>query len=251
MKSIPVAIGIALLLCLPAFSMGASPMVERHIFMPEGEEQKSPEAVKEKSPEVERLEKELLFTGVIIGPTEKRAMVTEKAGRKGKDAKPEKSPLLREGDEIGGMTVKEIGRNYLVLTGQGKDVRLNLYQQNKERPAPPPEPKTAEAQPAPPQPGEAAPTQPETAEQQGAQPSAEPAKPAATAPGQAKRPSPETAPAQGGTNQGGPSEVSQAPTNPFAEALKRAGQSRQENRKSTTVNPFLDAIRRSQGDQAR
>jgi hypothetical protein len=246
MNRIIIAIGIALVLCLPGFSMGASPMVERHIFMPDGEEEKSAETVKEKSPEVERLERELLFTGVIIGPDEKRAMITEKASRRGKSAEPEKkTPPLREGDEIGGMTIKEIGKNYLVLTGQGKDVRLNLYQQNKERPAPPPEPKTAEAQPVPPQPAGAEPAQPGT-EQQGE--GAEQTKPGA--PGQAAPQAPATTPSQVAPGQSSPADAGQASSNPFAEALKRAAQSRSENRK-TAVNPFLDAIRRSQGDQAR
>jgi hypothetical protein len=239
MNKIAVLIGITLMLCLPGFSLGASPMVEHHIFAPEEQEDVTAEAVKEKSPEVEKLEREVLFTGIIIGPDGKRAMIREKAHSRGKEA--EKASLLREGDEIRGMTVKEIGSNYLVLAGQGGDVRLNLFQEGKERPAPPPEPKTAETPMLPPGTTPGA-QQVGASEKQPAQ-AGEAAKPQASpkpgTPGQ----TPRTVPPAQATTPG------QQGDNPFANALKRAQQQNIMEGRRNVVNPFLDALRRSQSNK--
>jgi hypothetical protein len=241
MKWNQVMVSLAFVLCMtgPAFG-DASPMVERHIFMPEEQEGANPESVKEKSPEVEKLERELLFTGIIIGPDGKRAMIREKTHPRGKEA--EKASLVREGDEIRGMTVKEIGSNYLVLAGQGGDVRLNLFQEGKERPAPPPEPKAAEVPAVPP-------TTAPGAQQEGAgdkQPvqAGQPVQPKASTkagtPGQATRTVPPAQTAIPG----------QQAENPFANALKKAQQQNVMEGRRNMVNPFLDAIRRSQANKA-
>jgi hypothetical protein len=248
---IAVAIGITLLLCLPGFSMGASPMVERHIFAPEEQETAAAEAAKEKSPEVERLEREILFTGIINGPDGKKAMIREKVSARNKEA--EKGSLLKEGDEIRGMTLKEIGRNYLVLAGPGGDVRLNLFQEGKERPAPPPEPKAAETQPIPPPPAvgaqqEGASEKPPIQAVQPGQPQAVP-RPGIQGQQASQRVPPTQAmtPGQEGQTPSSPGDTTSQP-NPFADALKRAQQQNATQGRRNLVNPFLDAIRRSQGN---
>lgn len=240
-------------LCGPAFG-DPSPMVERRIFVPEAQEEVGSEAIRSKSPEAEKLERELVFTGVIIAPDGKRAMVKEKAGARGKES--EKAAPLKEGDEIHGMTVKEIGRNYLILAGQSGDVKLNLFQQGKDRPAPPPEPKTVETP--------AATFAPVTGAQQGeasdqpqdqaGQPGQPPPTPKPGIPGQA----PQTvAPTQAqSVTTGQETESPSSPTetapqsNPFADALKKSQQQNVKEGRRNVVNPFLDAIRRSQGSSS-
>jgi len=251
MKRITFVIGVTFLLCLPGFSMGASPMVERHIFTPEEQETATAESMKEKSPEVEKLEREILFTGIIIGPDGKRAMIREKVSARNKEA--EKGSLLKEGDEIRGMTLKEIGRNYLVLAGQGGDVRLNLFQEGKDRPAPPPEPKAAETQAVPPIPGSGA-QQEEAGEKpsgvQPAKPGQQPVAPRPGIPGQASQTVPPTqamVPGQEGQTASSPGETTPQ-SNPFADALKRAQQQNITQGRRNVLNPFLDAIRRGQGN---
>jgi hypothetical protein len=225
----------------------SSPMVERHIFGQDDSEGKGPDAVIEKSPEAERLEKQVLFTGVIIAPDGKRAMVREKA-KTTKDTGA--ATPLKEGDEISGMTIKEIGSNYLVLTGTSGDVRLGLFRTEKERPAPPPEPKMAEAASAP----AGTPGQQQPPAETPGQPSAPPAKgsapPAVFGPGGTMKPG-ET-PAQPKE----PSDTVQGETtppgpNPFGDALKKAQErsSLGTQGRRNQVNPFLDAIRRAQKPQ--
>ncbi len=122
---------LSLILCLscPFWALGASsPMVERHIFSPEPDGKGS-----HKSPMALKLEKELIFTGVIISSQGKWAIIREKGKRKDEDV----SGLRKEGDEIKGMVIKKIAGNFLILTGEGKDVRLNLYHEGKPRPAMP------------------------------------------------------------------------------------------------------------------
>lgn len=107
------------------------PMVEKHMFSPA---LGTPGAMKKKkSPMTGKLEREILFTGVIISPQGRRAMMRERMTPKGE----RQSILLKEGDEIRGMTIKKIGINFVVLAGEGEEVRLNLYQGEKKRPAPP------------------------------------------------------------------------------------------------------------------
>jgi len=108
-------------------------MVEQHIFSPEPDFKGS-----YKSPMSLKLEKELVFTGVIISPQGKWAMIREK----GKKRSPEESGLHKEGDEIKGMVIKEISSNFLILSGKDKEVRLYLYHEGKQRPSAPPESET-------------------------------------------------------------------------------------------------------------
>jgi hypothetical protein len=105
-------------------------MVERHIFSPEPDFKGS-----YKSPLSLKLEKDLIFSGVIISSQGKWAMIRET----GKGRGPEKSGLHKEGDEIKGMVIKEINSNFLILEGQDKEVRLYLYHEGKQRPSAPSE----------------------------------------------------------------------------------------------------------------
>ena len=117
---------ITLCIFFPLSIAGASsPMVEKHIFLPEPNTKES-----HKSPMALKLEKELMFTGVIISPQGKWAMIREK-GRKTDIAV---SGFHKEGDEIKGMSIRQIGNNFLILAGDGKEVRLNLYHEGKPRP---------------------------------------------------------------------------------------------------------------------
>ena len=135
-----------LLLSLPSSIMAAPEkevkndetpaMVQRHLFSPE-EEKPVDKAQGPRSEAATKLEKELLFTGVIHSPQGKWAIIRPRNKSKREDA----PWRLSEGDEIKGYHVKEIGPNYIVLTRNDKPVRLDLYRGTKQRPAPPPEPK--------------------------------------------------------------------------------------------------------------
>lgn len=110
-------------------------MVKRHIFSPEDEEPAT-KALGPRSEAASKLEKELLFTGVIHSPQGKWAIIRPKNKTKREDS----NWRLSEGDEIKGYHVKEIGPNYIILVSKDKPVRLDLYRGSKKRPAPPVEP---------------------------------------------------------------------------------------------------------------
>ncbi|MCD6223929.1 MAG: hypothetical protein J7K32_00135 [Deltaproteobacteria bacterium] len=110
-------------------------MVQRHIFSPE-DEKPADKAHGPRSEAAAKLEKELLFTGVIHSPQGKWAIIRPKNKTKREDS----SWRLSEGDEIKGYHVKEIGPNYIILVSKDKPVRLDLYRGSKKRPAPPAEP---------------------------------------------------------------------------------------------------------------
>lgn len=118
---------LTLCLFLPLSAMGgSSPMVERHIFLPEPDTTGS-----YKSPLTLKLEKELMFTGVIISSHGKWAMIREKGKKTDRDV----SGRHKEGDEVKGMVIRKIGNNFLILAGEGTQVRLSLYHEGKQRPA--------------------------------------------------------------------------------------------------------------------
>ncbi len=127
----------ALDLVYPAYGQ-QPPMIEKHIFSPDTEIPESPK--KGESRKEMALEREISFTGIIISPQGKRAMIKERARVRLKGTEKQKSLLYKEGDEINGMTLKEIGTNYIVLLKDGKEVRLRLYRGDKKRPSPPREP---------------------------------------------------------------------------------------------------------------
>jgi len=109
------------------------PMVEKHIFSPDSESS----AVKSLGPRSEaasKLEKELIFTGIISTPNGKWAII-----RPAKQRKREDGPWrFKVGEEVNGHRIKEIGPNYVVLMKNDKPIRLALYRGGKKRPAPPP-----------------------------------------------------------------------------------------------------------------
>jgi len=104
-------------------------MVEKHIFSPRTEV--TGRYGKRESSKTNKWERSLVFTGIIISPRGKLALIKEK------DRSKEKSQLYKEGEEVNGMIIKEIGPNYIILSGEGKDVRLSLYKAEKKRPRPP------------------------------------------------------------------------------------------------------------------
>jgi hypothetical protein len=119
------------------------PMVDRHIFMPDTLSEQKEEPRLPPAAMGSALEKEILFTGVLITPKGKVAMISENA----KNEKSKQKRACKEGDEINGMKVKEIGSNYVLIVAKDNTVRLNLYKGAKNRPAPVPEPVNAESQP--------------------------------------------------------------------------------------------------------
>lgn len=219
---------------VPVFGEDVPPMVEKHIF--------SPETVKEvpgkdvNSPAVKQIERKIVFSGVIITPQGRRAMIEEKTGRRSKGG-PE---LFKEGDEIDGMILREIGSNYIVVASEGKDLRLNLYQGEKNRPAPPVLPKVAEPTPVPAASGK----------------SGVAAATGGTAPGKKLEAKGQTPKAKkqvlrsGAKTSNAPSVKRTVPesSNPFLQALKNAARQRRESGATTNPsasNAFLEAIKRA------
>lgn len=107
------------------------PMLDRHIFTPDI----TGAAAKEEMPNIPvmnnaALEKNFSFTGVMITPKGKLAILSETGSQK--DAKTKR--IYKEGDQIGGMTIKEIGPNYLTMATKEKTMRMDLYKGIKNRP---------------------------------------------------------------------------------------------------------------------
>ena len=185
---------------------GAPAMIDRHIFTPDNIATTNEEAgLPAAAPSSAALEKELSFTGVLITPQGKQAIITENT--KGEPKK--QKHTVKEGDQVKGMMVKEIGPNYVLLTAKESDTRLNLYKGAKLRPAPIAEPIKADI--------------PQQIAQQGA-PKIE-ANP--------KVPSPN--PTQG------KSKDKEAPPSPFGGGSKKSGVPVQNN-PSTSSNPFMDIL---------
>ena len=114
-----------------------SAIVEKHIFSPEPDSEESPKTetsvnTVEDERLFKKLDQQLLFTGIVRSSGERKVLLREKRS---------KGPLddyaLSVGDEIMEMTVKEIGRNYVVLAGQEGEVRLNLFKSRTDRPVAP------------------------------------------------------------------------------------------------------------------
>ena len=112
------------------------PMIEKHIFSPQDDVQGK--VTKGEPPRAKKVEREISFTGIIISPKGKLAMIKERGAYRAREGEKNTSGLYKEGDEINGMTLKEIGPNYIVLLKGDKEVRLKLYKGEKRRPLPPP-----------------------------------------------------------------------------------------------------------------
>lgn len=218
---------ISVLLCQGS-NAASSPMVERHVFTPgqESEKEVQPEVAKVANPK--ELQKQFIFSGVIIGPKGKQAMIRETGG---KPADGTKNKPYSIGDQIKGMTVKDIGSNHIILAGQEGETKLNLYGGSKPRPSPPaiaPEPPQSKPpnQP-PPDPSKMPPSQPEP----GGPPGSGVNK---TLPG----PAPEV-----GSSNVPPGAESPPGLNPFVDAMKKAAErkaNRADQPSGNTVNPFMN-----------
>jgi len=123
---------------------GTSAMVDRHIFTPDISSKPKEDAPVPTTGSASELEKEISFTGIMITPKGRQAILS---GKKKNDKEMQKS-VYQTGDQINGMTIKEIGSNYVMIAGSEQTVRLNLYRGGKNRPAPSlPEPVRPDAAP--------------------------------------------------------------------------------------------------------
>ena len=119
-------------------------MVEKHLFAPSAESEKESTTEVAKAINPKELQRQIIFSGVIIGPKGKKALIRESGGKPADSPRAEtgksdaaKNKLYAVGEQIKGMTIKDIGSNYLVLAGQEGETRLNLYRGEKSRPAAP------------------------------------------------------------------------------------------------------------------
>ena len=119
-----------LLLAYPALAAEV-PMVEKHIFSP-GPDAKQ-DRTGEKATEAKKLDRMIDFTGVIISPTGRWAII-ERKGRRGAE---KTRTRYREGDSIDeDLVLDTIGSNFIIVSAQGKKVKMKLYRSNRKRPAP-------------------------------------------------------------------------------------------------------------------
>jgi hypothetical protein len=115
------------LLIFPGWVFGsASPMVEKHIFLPEKP------AEKQQTSSDEELKERIEFTGVLISDKGRYAFAKLRNSQDRADAK----VVYQQGDDIAGATITRIGPNYLVLTNKGNDILFRLYSGDKNRPNP-------------------------------------------------------------------------------------------------------------------
>jgi hypothetical protein len=121
------------------------PMVDRHIFTPENTTEQKLDTVPGPVDGSELL-KEIQFTGVMNTSKGKQAIIVESA----KKDKKKKEHIVKEGDLIKGMTLKEIGPNYVLIVTKENTVKLNLYKGTKPRPIAPVAPALPEPLAAPP-----------------------------------------------------------------------------------------------------
>jgi len=211
-------------------------MVQRHIFSPE-DEKPADKAQGPRSEAAAKLEKELLFTGVIHSPQGKWAIIRPKNKTKREDS----SWRLSEGDEIKGYHVKEIGPNYIVLVSKDKPVRLDLYRGGKKRPAPPVEPPPLRSVPA-----AAAVNQGQRGVAKGVPvPSARSVSGSGTKTNVIRRRGWRPPAAASTKNANGENPVARQPSTSLADILKSARQNNQTGR-STPTNPFSRIIQQRQ-----
>ncbi len=214
-------------------------MVRRHIFSPD-DEKPADKAQGPRSEAAAKLEKEILFTGVIHSPQGKWAIIRPRNKSKREDA----SWRLSEGDEIKGYHVKEIGPNYIILVSKDKPVRLDLYRGSKKRPAPPAEPVV----PLTPVPAAAAVNQGQLGGAKSAIPGARPASGSGAKAPLVRRRSLRPPPAAASTkNANGENSVAGQPSTSLADILKRARQnSNTQTGGLPPTNPFSRIIQQRQ-----
>jgi hypothetical protein len=217
-------IGLALSFSANLVLADMSPMAGKHIFTPDVISES-----KEEAPQVAKvingsLEKEILFTGIIISPKGRFAILKENVTNDKTGLK----HILKQGEQIKGMTIQEIGSNFVLLAGSDNTtLKMNLYKGAKARPAP----VLAEVKPE----------LPPGLNHQQAHPAAETDKtPDAQAPGEAQAAEKEIASPFGGGGNSPKGKVPQqqdggAQANPFADVLNKASK---RNPSAVPTNPF-------------
>ena len=207
-------------LTISGLAFAASPMIEKHIFLPEKVSDKKKVPFDEA-----KIKKDIIFTGVVISSKGKYAFIKQ---RSKKDSK----KIYEQGDELAGGVLSKVASNYIVLTDEGKDLKLKLYSGDKNRPAPvkvqkPPPAKVVN-----------------TAKKTPAKTVASTGKPAANNAAAAKQTSQGLFGLPAVQNQGGTAgQTATGATNPFKEALQKAMQNKGSKPPS---NPFTEAIKRAQ-----
>jgi hypothetical protein len=218
-------IGMTLIFSANSALADLSLMAGKHIFTPDNIGETKEEAPS--APEIisGALEKEILFTGVLISPKGKFAILKENAT----NDKTGQKHVLRQGDQIKGMTIQEIGSNFVLLAGkENTTVKMNLYKGAKLRPAPVPVETKPESAPGAnvPHAPQAAPQAETTPDAQSQGASAEEKEPQGPFGGKGK-----TAQQQSGDPQ----------ANPFADVFNRAGSRR--NQRGGSTNPFNNMLK--------
>jgi hypothetical protein len=206
---IPILLFLGLSLSANLVLADMSPMAEKHIFTPDNIGEPKEEGPPAPVITASALEKEIRFTGVLISAKGKSVILTE-------NAKKDKNGLkhvLMQGDQIKGMTIQEIGSNFVLLAGKDNTrVKMNLYKGAKTRPAP----VLAEAKPEMPT-LQAPPGAPKTEKTPDAQP-----------PGTTAVEKEMLSPFGGSSKGNAPQQQSgEAPANPFADVLNKASQQNQ------------------------
>lgn len=254
MNKIPWIATIVCVAWIQCADAASPPMVEKHVFTPGTESEKEVSAEIPKPVSSKELQKQLVFSGVIIGPKGKRALIRETGSKPVDPAKPDagktesaKNKSFGVGEQIKGLTIKDIGSNYLILAGQEGETKLSLYRGEKTRPVPP-----VIAQ-EPPQhlqpPGQspmptglaAGPGQPNSPDQTPPSPGADGGGPAVFGPGP-DRSSPGSTP--DASNAKSSPSADAPPPNPFADVLKKAAERRANRVADQPVggpaNPFMN-----------
>ncbi|MBI5591138.1 MAG: hypothetical protein HY881_11715 [Deltaproteobacteria bacterium] len=228
MKYIVMILGVLTgVACHLSASAEPSSMVQRHIFAPDQSVEDKANAAAAKPVDSAGLEKDLIFTGVLLTSNGKQVILSES----GKHEKGVPKHVMKEGDSIRGMTLKEIGSNYLLLSSNENLLRIKLYKGIKSRPAPPPDKTMAEAGPA------ANTTTLPGNLPQNAPPGSKMDMKSKNVPGGNALPAIPFDNTGNGAFGGGGGESSGAQANPTAPAGTSAA--------PTTSNPFLDVIKRS------
>jgi len=226
---------ISIIGCL-GYSVGglaaSSPMVEKHIFLPE---KQSEAAVSS-----DELREKLVFSGVLISQKGRYAFIREKTRQKG----PDTQRIYQEGDVISGALITSIQPNHLILVNDDGEIRLKLYAGNKKRPAPvtvqaPPDiqsgANTDTAQAG----GED--VSKSDGQSTGGEGAASHSTKSTSRTGNKSTQDQQSSKKENSATSGGKS-------NPFADALKKALEKNQGS-SSGTANPFLEAIKRAQQKQ--
>jgi len=207
-------------LTIPGLAFATSPMIEKHIFLPEKVSKKKKVPFNEA-----KIKKDLIFSGVVISSKGRYAFIKQRS-------KKDDKKIFEQGDELAGGVLSRIASNYIVLSNDGKDLKLKLYSVKKKRPAPV---KVKKAPPA---------KVVKTAKKTPAKTASNTAKPAANNAASTKKTSKGLFGLPAVQNQGGTAgQTATGATNPFKEALQKAMQNKGSKPPS---NPFTEAIKRAQ-----